>query len=128
MPGYDGVKISGTWDLVAWIFASAPFLAVPAAAIHSFQVEEGSVKKVKWELCKTCCSISVNRKDNEVPTYQVPHNRWVKLDFTRVTVFFFNSCLLYCRKSTFKERVFLVRSFCILDNFACFFCRLWIFF
>ena len=47
VPAYDGKKISGTWDLVAWILASAPFLAIPAAAIHSFQVEEGSVKRVR---------------------------------------------------------------------------------
>ena len=46
VPGYDGVKIGGTWELVVWILASAPFLAIPAAAVHSFQVEEGSFGKV----------------------------------------------------------------------------------
>lgn len=52
VPGYDGVKIGGTWDLMVWILASAPFLAIPAAAIHSFQVEEGSVgKKLRYVFC-----------------------------------------------------------------------------
>ena len=46
VPGYDRVKIGGTWELVVWILASAPFLAIPAAAVHSFQVEEGSFGKV----------------------------------------------------------------------------------
>ena len=51
VPGYDDVMIGGTWDLVSWIFASAPFLAIPAAAIHSFQVEEGSIKRVNYKEC-----------------------------------------------------------------------------
>lgn len=54
VPGYNGVKIGGTWDLVMWILASAPFLAIPAAAIHSFQVEEGSMKrKLRYVFCGT---------------------------------------------------------------------------
>ncbi|KAL4216614.1 Sodium- and chloride-dependent glycine transporter 1 [Mactra antiquata] len=52
VPGYKNVKIRGTWDLLCWIFASAPFLAIPSAMIHSCQQEDGSfTQKLKYVFC-----------------------------------------------------------------------------
>ncbi|XP_053386984.1 sodium- and chloride-dependent taurine transporter-like [Mercenaria mercenaria] len=52
VPGYNNVLIRGTWDLVCWVLASAPFIAIPAAMIHSCQQENGSFgQKLKYVFC-----------------------------------------------------------------------------
>ncbi|XP_052812558.1 sodium- and chloride-dependent GABA transporter ine-like [Mya arenaria] len=52
IPRYHEMEIKGLWDLVCWIFASAPFLAIPAAMIHACQSEDGTcVERIKFVFC-----------------------------------------------------------------------------
>lgn len=52
IPRYRAMEIKGLWDLVCWVLASAPFLAIPAAMIHACQQETGSCReKTKYVMC-----------------------------------------------------------------------------
>ncbi|XP_060554183.1 sodium- and chloride-dependent GABA transporter 2-like [Ruditapes philippinarum] len=60
IPGYNNVRIQGTWDLVCWLLAAAPFIAIPAAMIHSCQQEHGSFgQKMKY----VCCGVTQDPYD-----------------------------------------------------------------
>ena len=46
---YNGHEYSKVFDLVSWIISAIPYIAIPAAAMHSCGLYEGSCKEVSKE-------------------------------------------------------------------------------
>jgi len=44
---YAGHGVSDLWDLISWLLAGVPYIAIPAAAIHSCMLHEGSCDEVR---------------------------------------------------------------------------------
>ena len=47
---YNGHEYSKVFDLVSWIISAIPYIAIPAAAMHSCGLYEGSCKEVSNDL------------------------------------------------------------------------------
>ncbi|XP_060078296.1 sodium- and chloride-dependent GABA transporter 2-like isoform X2 [Ylistrum balloti] len=49
---YAGHQVSDLWELISWLLAGVPYIAIPAAAIHSCMLHEGDCsERSRYLLC-----------------------------------------------------------------------------
>lgn len=49
---YAGHQVSDLWELISWLLAGIPYIAIPAAAIHSCMLHEGDCsERARYLLC-----------------------------------------------------------------------------